>query len=76
MLLLQIIFEGMETSGAVRAIGKEGLEKLERSHGRTASCQVVVKVPNYHNHHGGLFKTRIHMTMPGDFEVNIGRHHD
>ena len=48
-------------------------EKVERSHGRIASCQVVEKVPN---HHGGLFETRIHMTMPGDLEVNIGRHHD
>ena len=73
MVLLQILFEGMETSGAVRARGKEGAEKVERSNGRIASCQVVEKVPN---HHGGLFETRIHMTMPGDLEVNIGRHHD
>jgi hypothetical protein len=73
MVLLQIIFEGMEMSGVVRARVKEGAEKVERSHGRIASCQVVEKVPN---HHGGLFETRIHMTMPGDLEVNIGRHHD
>ena len=44
MVLLQIIFEGMETSGAVRARGKEGAEKVERSHGRIASCQVVVSL--------------------------------
>ena len=73
MILLQIIFEGMEMLGVVRARVKEGAEKVERSHGRIASCQVVEKVPN---HHGGLFETRIHMTMPGDLEVNIGRHHD
>ena len=73
MILLQIIFEGMEMSGVVRARVKEGAEKVERSHGRIASCQVVEKVPN---HHGGLFETRIHMTMPGDLEVNIGHHHD
>ena len=73
MILLQIIFEGMEMSGVVRARVKEGAEKVERSHGRIASCQVVEKVLN---HHGGLFETRIHMTMPGDLEVNIGRHHD
>ena len=73
MVLLQIIFKGMETSGAVRARGTEGAEKVERSHGRIASCQVVEKVPN---HHGGLFEMRIHMTLPGDLEVNIVRHND
>ncbi len=73
MVLLQIIFKGMETSGAVRARGKEGAKKVERSNGHIASCQVVEKMPNQH---GGLFETRIHMTMPGDLEVNIGRHHD
>ena len=73
---LEVIFEGMAASDAVRVRVEGEVEKLERFHDRITSCRVVVQAPNHHKHHGGLFETRIHMALPGGLEVNVGRHHD
>lgn len=67
---LEIVFESMDPSDAVRARIEQEAEKLARFHDRITSCRVVIRAPKQHKHHGGLFETRIHMSLPGHQEVN------
>ncbi|MGY8961621.1 MAG: HPF/RaiA family ribosome-associated protein [Alphaproteobacteria bacterium] len=74
-VLTEIVFEGMESSEAVRDRIEGEIEKLERFHDRITSCRVVLHAPNNHKTHGGLFETRIHMALPGHQEVNVAHTH-
>lgn len=67
---LEIVFEGMDSSEAVRTRIEQEVEKLEQFHDRITSCRVVIQAPKHAKRHGGLFETRIHMSLPGHQEVN------
>ncbi len=46
--------------------------KLERFYDRITSCRVVIDGPSSHHKHGGVFKVRIHLGVPGN-EITIDR---
>lgn len=73
---LEIVFEGMDASDFVRTRIEKEVEKLERFHDRITSCRVVVSAPDKHKNKGGLYKTRIHITLPGNQQVNVQRNPD
>lgn len=68
---LRISFQGSPPSDALRQMVVEHAEALERFHGRLTACHVVVKVPDRHHRSGGHYEVSIHVSMPGNIEVNI-----
>jgi len=70
---LEIVFEGMDPSDAVRGRIEEEMAKLDRFHGRITSCRVVVEAPRHHKAKGGLFSVRVHMTLPGHVNIEAQR---
>ena len=70
---LEIVFEGMAPSEAVRARIKREASRLERFHGRITSCRVVIELPNKRHHKGNLFFVRIHLTTPGGGDIMVRR---
>ncbi|HAM47149.1 MAG TPA: 30S ribosomal protein S30 [Alphaproteobacteria bacterium] len=73
---LEIVFEGMDPSDAVRTRIEKEADKLERFHQRITSCRVAITAPDKHKSKGGLFSVRIHITLPGNQEVNVRRNPD
>jgi ribosomal subunit interface protein len=68
---LQITFRNMKTSEAVEARIRQNLEKLEKSCDTLLGCRVVVEAPHAHQQKGGLYHTRIDLTLPaGTIVVN------
>lgn len=67
---LEIVFENMDSSDSIRARIEDEVKKLAQFHDRITSCRVVIEAPKHHKSHGGLFETRIHMTLPGHVEIN------
>jgi ribosome-associated translation inhibitor RaiA len=68
---LRVSFQGSAPSDALRQMIVEHADALERFHDRLTSCHVVVKVPDDHHRSGGHYEVSIHLTMPGNIEVNI-----
>ena len=70
---LEIVFEGMAPSDAVRARIRREASRLERFHGRITSCRVVIELPNKRHHKGNVFAVRIHITTPGGGDIMVRR---
>jgi ribosome-associated translation inhibitor RaiA len=68
---LRISFQGSTPSDALRQMVVEHAGALERFHDRLTSCHVVVKVPDRHHRSGGHYEVSIHLTLPGNIEVDI-----
>lgn len=49
----------------------EQVEALERLYGRPTYSHVVVKVPDRHRDHDGLYGVRIYLTMPGHIDICV-----
>ncbi|MHA1569203.1 MAG: HPF/RaiA family ribosome-associated protein [Alphaproteobacteria bacterium] len=73
---LEIVFEGMDPSDAVRDRIEQEVAKLEQFHDRITSCRVVVEAPRHHKAQGGLFGVRVHITLPGHVAVEAQRNPD
>jgi ribosome-associated translation inhibitor RaiA len=68
---LRISFQGSTPSDALRQMVVEQADGLQRFHDRLTSCHVIVKVPDAHHRSGGHYEVSIHLTLPGNIEVNI-----
>lgn len=62
---LQITFQGLPPSPALKWRIRRKVRKLERFYDRIISCQVVVERPPAHRHKGGTYEVRIHLEVPG-----------
>lgn len=72
---VQISFQGIPPSDAVRAAVLEHMERVERHH-RLNRCRIVVAAPHHHSRHGNLYSVRIDALVPGA-ELFVNRdHHD
>lgn len=71
---LEIVYEGMDPSGAVDDRLREEVDKLEQFFGRITSCRVVIEKPHQHHQKGNLYAARIHLTLPGQGEIAVSRH--
>lgn len=70
---IQIEFQGLHASEAVRRTLAEQMGKLEERFGRITACRVVVKGPGQHHRSGGLHEIHVHLTLPNGKEVVVGR---
>ena len=70
---VEITFEGMGPSDAVRARVEKEVEKLEQFQERLTSCRVAVIAPGHHQNKGGLFAVHIYATLPGNHDVVVDR---
>jgi ribosome-associated translation inhibitor RaiA len=68
---LRISFQGSTPSDPLRQMVVEQADGLQRFHDRLTSCHVIVKVPDEHHRSGGHYEVSIHLTLPGNIEVNI-----
>lgn len=72
---LQINFRNMKPSEAVEARIRQNVEKLDKSCDNLLGCRVVVEAPHAHHQKGGLYHTRIDLTLPSEIIV-VNREHD
>ena len=72
---LQITFRNMKTSEAVEARIRQNVERLEKSCDNLLSCRVVIEAPHAHHQKGGLYHTRIDITLP-DETIVVNREPD
>ena len=70
---IEIVFEGIEPSEAVRTRIEREAEKLEQFHDRITACRVAFQAPRHHHRKGGLYETRIHIVIPGHSEIAVRR---
>lgn len=63
---LQITFKEMEHSDAVETWVRERAAKLEKFYQPIISCHVVIEAPDRHSQHGGLYRIRLDVIVPGD----------
>jgi len=70
---VEVEFQEMVVSPAVRELIEDHVKKLEQRYGRITACRIVVKGPGHHHQTGGLYDINIRMALPDGREVNIGR---
>jgi cold shock CspA family protein len=70
---LEIEFQEMTASPAVRELIADHVKKLEQLYGRITACRIVVKGPGHRHQTGGLYDINIRLALPNGREVNIGR---
>ena len=61
----QITFRGMEASPAIDAYVRRRADKLETFYHRITHCRVAVEAPNHRRRHGGTYRVRVGLTVPG-----------
>jgi ribosome-associated translation inhibitor RaiA len=70
---LQVDFQGMEATQALRAAIAEHVAQLEEHFGHVTAGRVVLKAPGGHHRTGGLYEINIHLVLPQGRDVNIDR---
>lgn len=69
---IQITFRDIEPIESVRAYVEERVAKLHTFHPHILSCRVALEGPHRHHLHGGHFRVRLDVAIPGE-EVVVGR---
>ena len=69
---LKIDFHGAKSNEALQDHIVEHVAALERLYGRLTACHVGLEPPGHRQRKGGLYNVRIHMTLSGGKEVNVG----
>ena len=62
---LQVSFQELPSSAAVKTRIEERVEKLERFHDRITGCRVVISTPHRHQRKGNHFDVRVDLSLPG-----------
>jgi len=70
---VQIEFQGMDPSEALRNEIVRHVSGLEQRYARVTSCRVVLKAPGEHHREGGLYEVNIRLALPSGKEVNVDR---
>ena len=70
---VQIEFQGMDSSEALRSEIARYVSGLEDRFGRVTACRVVLKAPGEHHREGGLHEVNIRLSLPNGKEVNVDR---
>jgi ribosomal subunit interface protein len=71
---LHLTFRHLSPSPTLEARVHEGVEHLERFHGRITSCRVVISAPAGHRTKGAPFTVKVDLTVPGHWLcVDTGR---
>lgn len=67
----QIVFEHMDSSEALRSRVLQELADLEQIYGRITSARVSMSAPPREHRKGYLYRTNIHLVLPGGREVAV-----
>lgn len=67
----KIVFEQMDTSDALRERVLQELADLEQIYGRITSARVSLSAPPREHKKGYLYRTNIHLVLPGGREVAV-----
>ena len=67
----QIVFENMDASDALRGRVLQELSDLEQIHDRIISARVSMSAPPREHRKGFLYRTNIHLVLPGGREVAV-----
>jgi len=70
---LEIDFQEMESTPALKSTIASHVMELEHRYGRVTACRVVLKAPSGRHHIGGLYEVNIHLSLPQGREVNVKR---
>jgi cold shock CspA family protein len=70
---VEIAVQGMEATAELRESIERHVVALEQRYGRITTCRVVLKGPGAHHQTGGLYEVNIHLALPNNREVNVGR---
>jgi ribosome-associated translation inhibitor RaiA len=70
---LQVTFEGVEASDAVRAAIEREVERLETHNRHIIGCRVAVIAPSNKHRHGTGFQIHIWLTIPPHENVVVDR---
>ena len=62
---LEIVFEDIEPSDAIRTRAREEMEKLEQFNKHITSARVVIAKPHHKHHKGNAYQVRILLMVPG-----------
>jgi ribosome-associated translation inhibitor RaiA len=69
---VQVDFQGMAQSEALRSAIADHVAALEKRFGRVTACRVGLKAPGEHHRTGGLYAVSIRLALPDGKEVNVG----
>jgi ribosome-associated translation inhibitor RaiA len=70
---VEIDFQGMQGSSAIRQSIDAHIAKLEEVFGRIISCRIDVRAPTPHHHTGAPYQIHVRLTLPDGSEINIAR---
>jgi len=62
---VQITFRGIDGSPAIEDYVRRRAAKLETFSDRMTRCRVVVEAPHHRHLHGGSYRVRVEVTIPG-----------
>ncbi len=62
---LQVTYRGMPPSEALSERVREHASKLTLFHRGILGCKVAIEAPSPHHRHGGLYRVRLDMRVPG-----------
>jgi ribosomal subunit interface protein len=62
---LQVTYRGMPPSEALSERVREHASKLSTFHRRILGCKVAIEAPSPHHRHGGHFRVRVDVVVPG-----------
>jgi hypothetical protein len=70
---LQLAFEGMDPSEAVRVSIEHEVDRLEQHNRHIIGCRVAVIAPSHKHHNGGGFHVHISVTIPPHESIIVNR---
>ncbi len=70
---LQVTYRGMPPSEALSDRVREHAAKLTTFHRRILGCKVAIEAPSPHHRHGGHFRVRVDVVVPGA-ELVVSNH--
>lgn len=69
---VQVTFRGVDVSPAVDEYVRKRAAKLETFSARITHCRVAVEAPPHHRKHGGSYRVRVELNVPGA-DLVVGR---
>jgi cold shock CspA family protein/ribosome-associated translation inhibitor RaiA len=70
---VEIEFQGMTATPAIRTAIEAQVARLQERYGRATACRVVLKAPSERHQTGGLYEVNIRLALPDGREVNVAR---
>jgi ribosomal subunit interface protein len=60
-----ITVRNLSSTDSLVSVINDKASKLERFADKIRRCEVIVEAPSGHHHHGGQFRVRVRVTLPG-----------